>query len=307
MAANRLSESTRAERRAILAERGILVLSESYKGGRLWWHVRCRCGWEWDSTEKDLVLGKQGCNQCASDRPLTNEEAMAKVEILMPGKFRFLEPYPGSKKPWKLQCAECGHVWGPLASNILFVRKGRKPKGCPKCAVMGRGILSSDLVNDRLKARNLRLVLPYQGANVISDFQCLVCDNIWPCKPADVFGSRQCGCPNCADYGFKPNEPAVFYYARLTGPEGQPLWKVGITNRTAKARFYWDRRKVEAILIEERYPRGLDAKIREQAILGRCAAYRYAGAKFLQSGGESEIFTVDVLKLPNSGSTPPLS
>lgn len=234
------------------------------------------------------------------ERFLTNEEAIVKVEALMPGKFLFLEPYRSTKKSWKLQCRECGWIWEPLAGNIMFQRKGRTPKGCPLCAkkiFADKVRLTLEEVNRRLEERGVSLLSGYRTLNDISKIRCMECSETWECKIADIVGRNHCGCPECADYGFKPNQPAVFYYVRLIGPDGQHLWKVGITNRSATKRLYRDRDRVDAVLIEDSYTVGALAKAREQEILRSGAIYRYQGPKFMRGGGEQEIFTCDVLSV----------
>jgi rubrerythrin len=297
--ANRLSASVLAERKAKLAERGITVFNECYKNGRLWWDVGCRCGNRWSSSSKDLTFG-QGCGLCASDRPLINEEAIRKVEALMPGKFLFLEAYRSTKKSWKLQCRECGWIWEPLAGNIVFQRKGRTPKGCPVCAkkiFADKVRLTLEEVTRRLAERGISLLSRYRTLNEISKLRCMECGKTWECKIADIIGPNKCDCPECTDYGFKPNQPAVFYYVRLIGPDGQHLWKVGISNRSTRERLYLDRDRLDVVLIEDRYPLGALAKAREQEILRAGAIYRYQGPKFMRGGGEQEIFTRDVLSV----------
>jgi hypothetical protein len=293
----RLSPEVVAKRKAQLADRGITVLNEYYKDGCLWWYVECRCGNKWSSISKDLTLGGQGCGSCASDRPLTNVEAIAKVEALSPGKFLFLEPYRSSKKSWKVQCRECGWIWEPVAGGIMFIRRGRLIKGCPICAkkiFADKVRLPVEEVNINLAERGITLLSTYQTLNRYSQLQCNECGKIWECKIADIFNSHQCGCPDCADYGFKPNQPAVLYYIQLIGPNG-PLWKIGITNRSVRKRLYLDRDRLLSVLLEDKYALGSQAKRTEQEILKLHAAHLYRGPKFMKGGGDREIFTCDIL------------
>ena len=62
---------------------------------------------------------------------------------------------------------------------------------------------------------------------------------------------RESGCPNCTVYGFKPNQPAILYYASIQTDLGknrdQTVYKIGITNLTFKERFAKDLKIITAL------------------------------------------------------------
>ena len=105
------------------------------------------------------------------------------------------------------------------------------------------------------------------------------------------------GCPACANGGFDQTKPAILYYLRVE-TRNHLLWKIGITNRSVEERFYGqDSRKI-AVLKTWHYALGLDAKAREKDILNEFCRFGYRGRDaILQLGGNTELFTTDVLGL----------
>jgi hypothetical protein len=105
------------------------------------------------------------------------------------------------------------------------------------------------------------------------------------------------GCPDCAEGGgYKTTKPGTLYYVRFDFPE-LTLWKIGITNRTVRERFFgFDVKPIT--LWEKRWNDGSIADELEDDILNdpRYDAYRYRGAPVLQSGN-TECFTIDIMSL----------
>ena len=96
--------------------------------------------------------------------------------------------------------------------------------------------------------------------------------------------------------GFDFQKPASLYYLRINLPRTR-LYKIGITNKTVKARYSAkDFARVEVLFVKK-FPRGIDAYRKEQEILGSFIPDLYKGEKILESVGTAEIFTQDVLKI----------
>ena len=104
------------------------------------------------------------------------------------------------------------------------------------------------------------------------------------------------GCAHCAKRGFKSDQPATLYYVKFQ-PAGlsNPLYKVGITNRTVEERFCIEPTPYK-VICESSYLFGFLAQEEEQRILKRHRADRYKGRSLLVSGN-TELFTRDVLGL----------
>jgi hypothetical protein len=107
------------------------------------------------------------------------------------------------------------------------------------------------------------------------------------------------GCPDCGHYGYRPYKPGTLYYVLFNLP-GLRLWKIGITNRTVKERFY--NFGVDPIILwERRWDNGSIPATLEKDILSdpRYASYRYKGDALLKGGG-TECFTIDIMALGNT-------
>ena len=110
--------------------------------------------------------------------------------------------------------------------------------------------------------------------------------------PASHLNGR--GCPNCAEYGFNPNKPAILYYLKITTTDNQVLYKIGITNKTVNERFRAvDLSKIE-ILKQKLYEKGSYAKEVEKRILRKFYKFKYTGPKILLGHGNTELFTIDI-------------
>ena len=96
--------------------------------------------------------------------------------------------------------------------------------------------------------------------------------------------------------GFNYNKPAILYYLKVTGDNGEVAYKIGITNRTVQQRFCADDlSKIEVITTTE-YKIGRNAHKEEQRILNEFKEFKWNGEKLLKSGN-TELFDRDVLGL----------
>lgn len=108
------------------------------------------------------------------------------------------------------------------------------------------------------------------------------------------------GCPYCAkekyswnNISFYKNRKTILYYVKVND-----LFKIGLTLKSTKSRFMSDvKNGVSVVEIKTwEYENGEDAYKKEQQILFENRKYRYYGEKVL-NGGDSELFTKDVLNL----------
>lgn len=111
------------------------------------------------------------------------------------------------------------------------------------------------------------------------------------------------GCPQCAPSGFDETIPAILYYLEIeTGPGTDPVYKIGVTNRTVWQRYPLtrDREKIKVLKTWE-YPLGIDARKTETKIRRMHKEMAYQGEPPLANVGTSEMFSEDVLALANQG------
>ena len=116
----------------------------------------------------------------------------------------------------------------------------------------------------------------------------------WRVKPNDILSGH--GCPICATYGFKPEEPAILYFISIADAKNK-YYKIDVTQVGLKDRFVSDRDKEIIQLKIEHFDKGLDAYNKEQTILKEYEQYKIHAPEFLKSGGNTELFSVDIMSL----------
>ena len=168
-------------------------------------------------------------------------------------------------------------------------------KGCPDCA--GNKRLNTETFVD--KARQVHgnrydyTQVKYVNNSTNVTIICLDHGAFQQAPASHLSGS---GCPDCADYGFNPNDRAVLYYVAITTDDGDTRYKIGITNRTVEERFRApDLARIRIVKIWQ-YGSGRAAAERESEILRLNAGDRYYGPDILRDGN-SEMFTHDILGL----------
>lgn len=114
----------------------------------------------------------------------------------------------------------------------------------------------------------------------------------WPATPNKILAGR--GCPICADNTFNPNKPGLLYYIKIEH-ENLCYYKVGITNNDVMERFKRDREKSITVLKTELFADGFKAREAERKLLNQYDRVSIEG--FLKSGGNTELFEVDILGL----------
>jgi hypothetical protein len=100
-------------------------------------------------------------------------------------------------------------------------------RNCPKCGDKKRAnalrLTPEDLKSHLadVAKRGITLLGEYKTMNIRTLFHCQ-CGHRWMTRPANVFIAGN-GCPECADYGFQRDKPALLYYVKVQNPFGQPL------------------------------------------------------------------------------------
>jgi len=122
--------------------------------------------------------------------------------------------------------------------------------------------------------------------------------SILPDKLLQVY-SRPC--PACKNElrtgGFKKYLAGILYYLRVDF-EGEAYYKIGITNHSVQRRYSKRDLKNITILNETYFASGVDCEYDEYIILKMFKEFKYQGRQtILHSGGNSELFTKDVLGL----------
>jgi len=142
-------------------------------------------------------------------------------------------------------------------------------------------VLTNDIVDNRLKNRDIELVDNYITNKIHIKFKCLQCNNIWKAKPDNVL-NKHSGCPKCTKYGFKENKASVTYLIYFKELD---LYKIGITNNF-KRRLTEFGYKPEIIFIRK-FELGIDAKNLESQWLYNIMEYKVNTNKLLTGNTET--------------------
>ncbi len=86
------------------------------------------------------------------------------------------------------------------------------------------------------------------------------------------------------------------YYIRIEA-YAMPLWKIGITSNNLNSRYCIADRRIIVKIKSWQYEAREEAEAIEREVLAEFADDVYEGSPVLRSGGDSELFTRDVLKL----------
>ncbi len=195
------------------------------------------CKHEWKAPGGNRVLGR-GCPACANYAihiDGRNSLAITHPELAKEYQGDATKVIAGTNKklPWK--CSICEHEWE--AAGCKRSDKNN-PRGCPFCS--GNSIHSD--------GRNSKTIthpdhaLEYQGdaTKIMAGshqkllWKCLIISNtpcgyewVAQCKSRALDGR---GCPRCANYGFKLDEPAYYYVHEILNESGDRLYyKAGIS------------------------------------------------------------------------------
>nr|DAE41541.1 MAG TPA: endonuclease [Caudoviricetes sp.] len=174
-----------------------------------------KCGYCWSTTGSSVVTSGVGCGRCSGKAPLTRDEILQRIE----GRGISLISYSGRMNVKSVfQCDTCKTQWETPTRHVV------SGSGCPTC-----NVLSLDSINIRIKDRNISII-DYAGGSLLkSTFKCGICNHKWLSRANTVLSG--CGCPRCANHGYKSSKRGTIYAFRST--DGKWL-KVGITNNLSK-------------------------------------------------------------------------
>ena len=259
---------------------------------------RCKspkCGCVWQARPSAILRGTT-CPSCARTRHslhmrLGSQDIAAR---LLDRPIKPLEPFQGVdvKLRWKCTTQGCGYEW---RSRLRSIFGGA---GCPACFSKRRSISRRRDVELQLAERPIKLIGDLVDNKTKTSWLCTVggCGHQWTATPAHVLCDGS-GCPACAAYGFNPQAPAILYYLRIDRDGCPPLYKIGVTNRTVAKRFAGRDMDLITVIKVWRSRKGVHAKQKETELIAQHSFYSYSGPPVLRLGGDTELFTADVLGL----------
>lgn len=239
----------------------------------------------------DHLYQRSGCRTCAGRVPLNTDIFIGKAEAVHGDRYDYsLVDFVRADEPVTIICPDHG-PFQQAPENHLYGRSG-----CQACA--GNLLVTTDdfirkasaVHGDRYDYSETKYVKATEKVKVICSihgpFRQIPNNHLW-----------NMGCPDCAETGFNPSEPGLLYYIAIATEEGDTRYKIGITNYTVEQRFRAPDLARIRVVKTWRYAIGRAAAEREAELLRQYAGDKYCGPDILLSGGNTELFTHDVLGL----------
>lgn len=242
------------------------------------------------------IFSGRGCPSCSGRIRYSIEYVNSRLSGTSITLEKILPRVADKNRRGMFRCSK-GHVFESYIKNIL------KREGCPACSK--RVTLTAEDINARLFPQGFFTEDAPSISTECIDITCLKCSHVFTRKLSNQL-NKMYGCPNCSEnYGksFDYELPAMLYYLRIdTGSE--TLYKIGITNRSVKARFSKQDLDKITVLRTIEFDTGQKAFDLEQYYLHLFKDCRYKGEDVLKSGGNTEILTTDILGLDTLNQKP---
>jgi hypothetical protein len=101
------------------------------------------------------------------------------------------------------------------------------------------------------------------------------------------------GCRYCGEYGFSELKPGILYYIEFFSQPGRSIFKIGITNRSVKDRYYGATSTPYSIIWEQKFVNGSDCRKWEKKAIAYGKAHRCID-KPVNGISNAELFDVNV-------------
>ena len=240
-------------------------------------------------------LSKRGCLVCGKLATrialrLTTEEFVEKAIAVHGDRYDYSQvDYVNAHTKVTINCPD--HSSFPQEpSNHL------SGQGCPECGG-NKQLTTETFIEDARAVHGDRY--DYSQVEYVKALTkvTIICPDHGPFEATPNNHLRERGCPDCADYGFNPNDRATLYYLAIETEDGDTRYKIGITNRTVEERFRPPDLARIRIVKTWQFAAGRAAAEREAEILRQYDGERYYGADLLVGAGNTELFTYDILGL----------
>lgn len=111
-----------------------------------------------------------------------------------PCNIEYYNNYVNAHTPFNVHCLDCDNIYHAYIYNI------KNGHGCPKCQSINTGNRcrksKEQFVNELKKINPFIDVLgDYINSNTHIECRCILCDNVWSAKPANLLKNK--GCPQC--------------------------------------------------------------------------------------------------------------
>lgn len=241
--------------------------------------------------------GLEGCTRCIllrkpkCKRKSPIHDWLASMRRVHGDRYDFSKyKYVGRKTISQYTCLQCG-VEYTRSYNGLMSGEGCLPCYGSKIRTVNRIAKFKIKYNDNFTYEGAN----YKGSNSPLTVTCKDCKtktHLTFLKHLMGQGCKACK-PKCN--GFNPEKAGMMYYIRYDN-HTHTAWKIGITNKTLKQRFREDYKNITVIETWD-YEIGQYAWDNEKVIIKENKEFKYKGEPLLNRGGNSELFTKDILGL----------
>lgn len=265
--------------------------------------VTCPTHGDFAITPNKLLAGR-GCPTCANIR--TSAALIKPVDKFVESiaaKYGDIytvvrDSYRNCKAPVALICSHHGKFVN-TPDRLL----NKKNTGCPQCIKEKQQILRSSTTEAFVsKATTIHKgYYSYKHVNYVNNTTpvWITCPTHGEFSQTPAAHLAHKGCLICNLTWKYSNIPTTLYYIQITTPSGDTAFKIGITTKTLKIRYYKELSlgyTVKVLSIYE-FLSGETAFLYEQSLLKQYQHLRYSSnTKFLYKGaGDSELFHSDIL------------
>ena len=246
--------------------------------------IICPVHGPFEQTPASHVTQKSGCYSCARIKPV--EQILEEIYAVHGNLYEYsIASSIKGEEQIEIVCS----VHGPFTQRLSSHIEGY---GCSHCAGEERRLTSPEFIHRSWLQHSGKFDYSKTVYTTSSTSVEIICPVHGPFSTNPSNHMRGSDCPNCAKYGFKPNQPAILYYLSINNGEA---YKIGITNRTIQQRFKSDIEHI-TILHQIHYKNGQEAYAEEQRILKQYKEFKYIGPDLLKSGN-TELFNVDILNI----------
>jgi hypothetical protein len=145
----------------------------------------------WKAIPSSILCHNTGCPNCRGSKKYNNKTFDEKNKNK---KIKRLGDYKNNKIKIDFLCLICNRVWKASPVGIL------SGYGCPSCGKSEK--LNNEIIDRRLKNKNIKRLEDYVNIKTKIKFECLVCNNIWESRPNCLINTSKNtpfgqGCPAC--------------------------------------------------------------------------------------------------------------
>lgn len=178
---------------------------DNYKGAKNKYKFRCDCGNIFEAILSNAYARKRGCGNCnrnefADNKELFKDEVYENVKAFLSLtknlNYEVLNDYKKNMDIINVKCNKHNEIW-ETRPNYILNGHGRCKKCIDEEIIEKRIIRQKERFEEKIKDDNfIKLVGEFKGLENETDFECLVCGNIYKTRPLYYY-YKDSRCPKC--------------------------------------------------------------------------------------------------------------